>query len=165
MAFQTWQVGGPRCHIGCAAEGLLMAQGSLSSSGWERQQRDGYDHFAEPSPKGRFLRTTAIDTRHTAFPPSWPCGRSNRGWPLSRRGSSALTEAEKPEGFPPRRRGDARQNLKPSCSKPLGTNRFAPSEPRNKIVLTQTPGQTPSFQMAASIDEAIVARATHKRRG
>ena len=25
--------------------------------------------------------------------------------------------------------------------------------------------QTPSFQMAGSIDEAIVARATHKRRG
>jgi len=39
---------------------LLMAQASRSAIGWERQQRDGYDPFAKPSRKGRFLRIATL---------------------------------------------------------------------------------------------------------
>lgn len=39
---------------------MVLAQLSLSAVGCERQQRDGYDPFAKPSRKGRFLRTADV---------------------------------------------------------------------------------------------------------
>src|SRR5208337_648992 len=105
------------------------------ADGDERQRRA--DHYAPKEPLGR-LDAVLIATAKTSI----------------YRASYALTDRIEIDALTAAKNRGVRD-----------TNRFAPSEPRNKIVLTQTLGQTPSFQMAGSIDEAIVARATHKRRG